>query len=129
MRSMSRSTFDSVIDDFIEDDFEKSSVFGVSLVVVSIFTTFFILFGLALIISLNYQTGYQSKKIAYQLCTKFPEWQFLQNTSSSWCDDRIFNLPFQLSKQCPCFASYLRPEVVKQLWPYTGIYGSSLGKH
>jgi hypothetical protein len=43
MRSMSRSTFDSVIDDFIEDDFEKSSAFGVSLVVVSIFTTFFIL--------------------------------------------------------------------------------------
>ena len=129
MRSMSRSTFDSVIDDFIEDDFEKSSVFGVSLVVVSIFTTFFILFGLALIISLNYQTDYQSKKIAFELCTKFSEWQFLQNSSNSWCDDRIFNLPFQLSKQCPCFASQLRPEVVKQLWPFTGIYGTSLGKY
>ena len=97
----------------IEDDFEKSSAFGVSLVVVSIFTTF----GLALIISLNYQTGYQSKKIAFQLCTKFPDWQFLQNSSSSWCDDRIFNLPFQLSQQCPCFASQLRPQVVTHLWP------------
>ena len=129
MRSMSRSTFDSVIDDFIEDDFEKSSVFGVSLVVVSIFSTFFILFGLALGISLNYQTGYQSKKIAYELCVKFPGWQFLMNSSSSWCDDRIFNLPFKLGQQCPCFASQLRPEVVRQLWPYTGIYGSALGKH
>ena len=28
MRSMSRGTFDSVIDDFIEDDFEKSSAFS-----------------------------------------------------------------------------------------------------
>ena len=127
MRSMSRSTFDSVIDDFIEDDFEKSSAFGVSLVVVIIFSTFFLLFGLALAISLKYQTGYQSKKIAYELCTKFPKWQFLQNSSSSnsWCDDRIFNLPFQLGQQCPCFASQLRPEVVKKLWPYTGVYGTA----
>ena len=47
MRSMSRSTFDSVIDDFIEDDFEKASAFGVSLLVVSIFTTYMILILLA----------------------------------------------------------------------------------
>ena len=62
-RSMSRSPFDSVIDDFIEDDFEKSSAFGVSL---------FVLFILALVVSLNYQTGYQNKIIAYELCVKFP---------------------------------------------------------
>ena len=31
MRSMSRSTFDSIIDEFIEDDWEKRSAFGVSL--------------------------------------------------------------------------------------------------
>ena len=128
MRSMSRSTFDSVIDDFIEEDFEKASAFGVSLLVVSIFSTFMILFLLALSISISYQTGYQSKKIAFELCVKFPDWQFLMNSSSSWCDDRIFNLPFQLGQQCPCFSSKLRPEVVQPLWPYTGIYGTSLGK-
>ena len=129
MRSMSRSTFDSVIDDFIEDDFEKASAFGVSLMVVSIVATFLILFGLALTISFSYQTGSQSMKIAYKLCIQFPDWQFLRNSSSSWCDDRIFNLPFQLAKQCPCFATQLRPQVVKPLWPYTGIYGTALGKH
>ena len=119
---MSRSTFDSVIDDFIEDDFEKASAFGVSIVVVLIFTTFFLLFGLALAISLNYQTGYQSKAIAHRLCSNFANWNFLKNSSSSWCDDRIFNLPFQLDKQCPCFASSLKPDVVEELWPYTGVY-------
>ena len=83
IRSITRSTFDSVIDDFIEDNFEKSSAF-----VVSMFMTFFIIFGLALIISLNYQ----SKKIAFQFCTKFPEWQFYRTvpavgvmTGSSTC--------------------------------------------
>jgi hypothetical protein len=129
MKSMSRSTFDSVIDDFIEDDFEKASAFVVSVLVVSIFSTFMIFVLLALFISFRYQTGFQSKKIAFELCVKFPDWQFLLNSSSSWCDDRIFNQPFQLGQQCPCFASQLRPEVVEPLWPYTGIYGTSSGKY
>jgi hypothetical protein len=129
MRRMSRSTFDSVIDDFIEDDFEKGSAFGVSLLVVAIFTVFLSFFILALSISLSYQTCIQSKKIAYKLCTQFPDWQFVGNSSDSWCDDRIFNLPFKLENQCPCFASHLRPQVAKPLWPYTGIYGTALGKH
>ena len=129
MRSMSRSTFDSVIDDFIEDDFEKANAFGVSLLVVSIFLTFSIMFFLAISISINYQTHSQSKQIAYNLCKEFPDWHVLMNSSTSWCDDRIFNLPFQLEHQCPCFVSQLQPEVIKPLWPYTGIYGTSLAKH
>ena len=130
LRSMSRSTFDSVIDDFIEDDFEKSNAFGVSLFVVITFSTFFLLFGLALIISINSQTGNQSMRIAYEMCIRYPDWKFLgeeaNSSSSSWCDDRIFNLPFQLSQQCPCFASNLKPSVIKELWPYTGMYGKAL---
>ena len=49
MRSMSRSTFDSIIDDFIEDDWEKRSAFGVSLAVVLIWTIFLTLLGVALV--------------------------------------------------------------------------------
>ena len=43
MRSMSRSTFDSIIDDYIENDWEKKSAFGVSLTVMIILTTFLFL--------------------------------------------------------------------------------------
>ena len=70
MRSMSRSTFDSVIDDFIEDDWEKKSAFCVSLTVVSILTTFLVLLFLALSISLGVQHGHQSKKLAFIICSK-----------------------------------------------------------
>ena len=70
MRSMSRSTFDSVIDDFIEDDWEKKSAFCVSLTVVSILTVFLILLFLALSISLGVQHGHQSKKLAFIICSR-----------------------------------------------------------
>ena len=70
MRSMSRSTFDSIIDDFIEDDWEKKSAFGVSLTVVSIMTIFLTLLGVALSVSLGVQHGNQSKKLAFILCSK-----------------------------------------------------------
>ena len=70
MRSMSRSTFDSIIDDFIEDDWEKKSAFGVSLTVVGILTIFLTLLGVALSVSLGVQHGNQSKKLAFILCSK-----------------------------------------------------------
>ena len=82
MRSMSRSTFDSVIDDFIEDDWEKRSAFGVSLTVVMILTIFLSLLGIALSVSLGVQHGNQSKKLAFNICAKvitnfkiwYPHW-------------------------------------------------------
>ena len=70
MRSMSRSTFDSIIDEFIEDDWEKRSAFGVSLTVVLIWTIFLTLLGVALSVSLGVQHGNQSKKLAFTLCSK-----------------------------------------------------------
>ena len=70
MRSMSRSTFDSIIDDFIEDDWEKRSAFGVSVTVVTILTIFLTLLGVALSVSLGVQHGNQSKKLAFTLCAK-----------------------------------------------------------
>ena len=123
MRSMSRSTFDSIIDEFIEDDWEKRSAFGVSLAVVLIWTIFLTLLGVALSVSLGVQHASQSKKLAFTLCSKvreaecsehfkaidkmrqdfspqFPDWSYLGNNSSagySWCDDRKFNLAFTLS--------------------------------
>ena len=70
MRSMSRSTFDSIIDDFIEEDWEKKSAFCVSLTVVSILTIFWTLLGVALSVSLGVQHGNQSKKLAFIFCSK-----------------------------------------------------------
>ena len=70
LRSMSRSTFDSIIDDFIEDDWEKKSAFGVSLAVVLIWTIFLTLLGVALSVSLGVQHGNQSKKLAFTLCSQ-----------------------------------------------------------
>ena len=67
---MSRSTFDSIIDDFIEDDWEKKSAFGVSLTVVLIWTIFLTLLGVALSVSLGVQHGNQSKKLAFTLCSQ-----------------------------------------------------------
>lgn len=70
MRSMSRSTFDSIIDDYIENDWEKKSAFGVSLTVMIILTTFFFLLFSALSVSLGVQHGNQSRKIAFDICSK-----------------------------------------------------------
>ena len=70
MRSMSRSTFDSIIDDYIENDWEKKSAFGVSLTVMIILTTFFLLLFSALSVSLGVQHGNQSRKIAFDICSK-----------------------------------------------------------
>ena len=70
MRSMSRSTFDSIIDDYIENDWEKSSAFGVSITVMMILTTFLLLLFSALSISLGVQHGNQSRKIAFDICSK-----------------------------------------------------------
>ena len=70
LRSLSQSTFDSIIDDFIEDDWEKRSAFGVSLAVVFIWTIFLTLLGVALSVSLGVQHGNQSKKLAFILCSK-----------------------------------------------------------
>ena len=83
MRSMSRSTFDSIIDDFIEDDWEKKSAFGVSLTVVSILTIFLTLLGVALSVSLGVQHGNQSKKLAFILCSKAKQSQGLFLVGSS----------------------------------------------
>ena len=113
---MSRSTFDSIIDDYIENDWEKRSAFGVSLTVMIILTTFFFLLFSALSVSLGVQHGNQSRKIAFDICSKerktdyyfldlflslqFQDWEYLGRNSTedqSWCDDRIFSLPFVLA--------------------------------
>ena len=73
LRSVSRSTFDSIIDDYIEDDWEKRSALGVSVTVVVILTSFLALLFAALSISLGVQHGNQSRKIAFTICTK--EWE------------------------------------------------------
>ena len=70
MRTMSRSTFDSIIDDYIEDDWEKRSALGVSMTVVIILTTFLFLLFAALSVSLGVQHGNQSRKIAFNICSK-----------------------------------------------------------
>ena len=70
LRSMSRSTFDSIIDDYIENDWEKKSAFGVSLTVMIIVTTFLFLLFSALSVSLGVQHGNQSRKIAFDICSK-----------------------------------------------------------
>ena len=145
---MSRSTFDSIIDDYIENDWEKKSAFGVSLTVMIILTTFFLLLFSALSVSLGVQHGNQSRKIAFDICSKerktdyyfldlflslqFQDWEYLGRNSTedqSWCDDRIFSLPFVLAEQCPCFVQHLKPSKVKPLWPFTGEYGTALSKH
>ena len=114
---MSRSTFDSIIDDYIENDWEKKSAFGVSLTVMIILTTFLFLLFSALSVSLGVQHGNQSRKIAFDICSKerkkteirkkticsisqFQDWEYLGGNSTedqSWCDDRIFSLPFVLA--------------------------------
>ena len=81
MRSMSRSTFDSIIDDFIEDDWEKRSAFGVSVTVVTILTIFLTLLGVALSVSLGVQHGNQSKKLAFTLCAKVVNNEWLRHPS------------------------------------------------
>ena len=81
MRSMSRSTFDSIIDDFIEDDWEKRSAFGVSVTVVTILTIFLTLLGVALSVSLGVQHGNQSKKLAFTLCAKVVNNDWLRHPS------------------------------------------------
>ena len=78
MRSMSRSTFDSIIDEFIEDDWEKRSAFGVSLAVVLIWTIFLTLLGVALSVSLGVQHASQSKKLAFTLCSKVRQVDYCQ---------------------------------------------------
>ena len=70
MRSMSRSTFDSIIDDYIDNDWEKKSAFGVSLTVCIILTTFLFLLFSALSVSLGVQHGNPSRKIAFDICSK-----------------------------------------------------------
>ena len=48
------------------------------------------------------------------------------------CKSYIFEYFFTTNnylEQCPCFDSQLKPDVVKPLWPYTGIYGYILSKH
>ena len=79
MRSMSRSTFDSIIDEFIEDDWEKRSAFGVSLAVVLIWTIFLTLLGVALSVSLGVQHASQSKKLAFTLCSKVREAEYSEH--------------------------------------------------
>ena len=63
--TLSRSTFDSVIDDFIEDDWEKKSAFGVSLTVVLILTIFLTLLGVALSVSLGHDRLFAKQTIIF----------------------------------------------------------------
>ena len=70
LRSMSRSTFDSIIDDYIQNDWEKNSALAVSLTVCIILTTFLFLLFSALSVSLGVQHGNQSRKIAFDICSK-----------------------------------------------------------
>ena len=97
---MSRSTFDSIIDDYIEDDWEKKSALGVSVTVVVILTSFLALLFTALSISLGVQHGNQSRKIAFTICTK--EWELSNSVNILKHFEILCVFVFLLRFSLPC---------------------------
>ena len=93
-----------------------------SCLTVSIVLLFLFIFSLIFLLALVLPPVHQGRLISHRLCRQIPSWSFLDNSSLSWCDERIFRRPFQQDRQCPCFSTKHRPDMAGSLWPYTGLY-------
>ena len=107
-------------EDVLADDLEKTNAVVAAFTVVIIFTLFFIEVGFTLIFMIIItHEGQQNMLIAHGeiidkvvdnstdsklgLCSQFPQWKMIENSTNSNCDPKIFNQEFSLEVQCPCF--------------------------
>ena len=90
-------------------DLEKSNAVCAAFTVVFLIILYFFEF-LLMCIYLISSAGqnYQGQVIAHQLCSNFPNWRFVENQTSSWCDPKIFDRDFRLDLHCPCFMTDMK---------------------
>ena len=94
----------------------------VAILTVIIVLFFVILFSTIFILAISLPTGHQGRIITHNLCKQIPAWAFIENSTDSWCDERIFMRPFDNEYQCPCFSRQHQSGEEPSLWPYTGVY-------
>ena len=121
-RRSSSSSYDSIIEEYNEEDLEKTNATLVAFLTVLIVLFFVAVFTIIFVVTFSLPSGDQGRLITHSLCKRLPSWSSLVNTTESWCDERIFTRPFQRDFQCPCFSPSHKPGQLEALWPYTGIY-------
>jgi len=119
------SSVASILDDYNPQDLEKTSVIAVAWAVLILIAVFSAVIAAIIIFFIVIPAGYQGRLLAFAFCKDTAIWREAlanETAASNWCDNRIFSRDFRLETQCPCFSTALRPEVVPELWPYTGAY-------